>query len=144
MTFNFNTYSADVQFTPKSVLETADLNGLDTLALQLPSIAFKHNQGSVQTDTSTNNANAKYAAQIFYLYTSVTNGAADWAAIVGFTWKIENGQGQDMNFGIYEFAKPTGTATSSTTISNIKIYKCVYESTFHPDYNATVTVSVAL
>ena len=142
MTFNFNTYSADVQFTPKSVLKVADIDGLETLALQLPSIAFKHNQGSVQPDTSTNNASAKYAAQIFYLYTSVTNEAADWAAIVGFTWKIENGEGKDMHFGIYEFAKPTGTATSSTTISNIKIYKCVYDSTLQLNYNTSKDVTV--
>lgn len=134
MTFNFDTYSANVQYTPKTILDT-DLASFGILSLQLPSIAFKHDKNLLQNADSATDAD--YAVQLFYIYDTINKGTAGWAALVGFTWELDktNNTGKNMHFGIYEFAKPD-SATSPNKVSNIKIYKCAYGNTLQANYSA--------
>ena len=84
MTFNFDTYSANVQYTPKSGIAFTNLDPFKNIALELPSIAFKHDKSKIEEDTSSNHSEAEYAVQLFYI---TYKSPAEWAALVGFTWK---------------------------------------------------------
>ena len=122
MTINFDTYSANVNLTPKidNLLKITGSGSSTTysssdsaieLAKHLTSYAFHNEKDKVtKLDSETD---ALYKTQIFSLY-DATEGST-WQALVGFTWKVSQNTVSDAYFGVFEF--------KDSKISGIKVYR---------------------
>lgn len=114
MTFNFDTYPANVSNTP-TIATFTDQDEL-FFTQNLTSCAFlgkKFETGDlVKVDS-----NGKYHTQVYYVHDDGTNGT--WKALVGFTWDSSS-----MYFGVFEFK----SGESSKEIEGIKVYKVTSNS----------------
>lgn len=120
MTFNFDTYPANVLNTPEIITgtstafatedETFFTQNLTTCAFFGTNFDSEHPK--IEADSSDN---PQYQTQVYYVKDTNTT----WKALVGFTWS-----NTDIYFGVFEF----GSGDSSKVIESIKVYRVVDDS----------------
>ena len=108
MTFNFDTYPANVLNTPVITSFTDEDEKFFTQ--NLTNCAFFgtkfDSEPKIVADSS---SNPQYQAQVYYVYDTTANST--WKALFGFTWNSA-----DLYFGIFEFS-------DSTKVNGIKVYR---------------------
>lgn len=118
MTFNFNTYSADISNTPSIITGTSTaFEDVDAkfFAANLTSCAFlgeKYDSNKLEDGTTDD---TDYRAQVYLLAPNSTT-----KILAGFTWSNTN---DVMYFGVFEFEKSATAGEDSKKINGIKIYK---------------------
>lgn len=124
MTFNFDTYSADISNTPSILNSDSKFEDADAkfFAANLTTCAFlgaKYDSGNPQIEQPAN-GDPTYRAQVYLL---TPNGSTTSKILAGFTWAFTKKlYVTDMYFGIFEFEKPAA-GEDSKKITGIKTYK---------------------
>lgn len=119
MTFNFDTYSADISNTPSIITGTSTaFEDVDAkfFAANLTSCAFlgeKYDSNKLEDGTTDD---TDYRAQVYRIIKDKSK------ILAGFTWTFNDDEVTNMYFGVFEFEKST-TGEDSKKIAGIKIYK---------------------